>query len=924
MGVTDTAPRYTREQVAAAQARYLERKREGQARSKLARQSPHVLRATGMRITRMSSDRMRALAGNRQSWQSLAWGYRDMIGELRFGLQFRARAISKTRFYVAELLDGDDDEPIAVELRNERDDDGEPTERAQRVTLSEDICLAAEQELKRLPLDAGMSFTGIWSENFDVAGDCWLYGREDPDTGEDVWEIRAFDAVEIQGDQVTIKDELDQPRRVDLSENSGEELYRLWIQHPRTPRLADSALNACMDSLEDITLAGREMRAASRSRIAANGIAFFPEGFLERQNVKDDDETTKEDAFVTDLSATFLAPISNEGDAGAVVPAVMFASLEDIEGFRFVRFDRETSPELIQRLDRALSRMAQSIDIPPEIITGMAEVNHWSAWQIDAATFTHYLEPSIRIMADSLTVAYLRHKLRTLGFPQEEIRRIRVWYNAGQITENPNRRQDALDAYDRVAIGSPALRDALGFNDQDAPTAEEILQIIAAKNGMDTALAAQILAWAAEQEGADLPPTQIAPAPQQRGLPAAPPAQPDDTGVGGTGAPDTAPTGITASATPPLPYVVDIELGRDLAEYERVLRDRVLLAADAAIERAIERASNRLRSKAQADQELVASLRPRPVREWAMVIGREQALGLGADVAFLLREAWDELRDKFTQWTGEAISKIAERVGKLLNVDTSSTSARARISRALAARVGPAWEKFADQLNEHVARRLFGETGPVAADGEEPTVTLPPGLVRAVLADIGGLPDTAAGIGPRGTIPSGEALTGLTDGTIVAGELGAHDVHLLGREWRYNPLLERNTFLPHHDLDGVRFTSWTDSKLATDIAHAWIGKHYRPGDHAGCLCDSVPAYLVRTGTTRLTPLAPGTPAEVDSAMSTQLRERLAQPSQAMAELIVLAESDDRAGRRGTSAQVARDQWLEIQAMQRQYLNGATA
>jgi hypothetical protein len=59
----------------------------------------------------------------------------------------------------------------------------------------------------------------------------------------------------------------------------------------------------------------------------------------------------------------------------------------------------------------------------------------------------------------------------------------------------------------------------------------------------------------------------------------------------------------------------------------------------------------------------------------------------------------------------------------------------------------------------------------------------------------------------------------------------------------------------------------------------------------------------------------------EKALADQLRERLAQPSQDMAYLIELAESDDRAGRHFTVAQQQRDQWLEVQRLKTKFLNG---
>lgn len=935
-----------------------ERHRAAQTEFKYARDRPRVLRAAGIKIERMSSERLRAVAGQKQRWQSLAWGYRDMIGELRSALEFRAQAISRVKFYAAEIVE-EDDEPVALALRNERGEDGRLTERASKVTLDERLCAAAEAELARLPLDAGDAFVGVWSENFDVAGECWLHGREDPDTREEAWEIRSIDDVDVQGSNVTIKDELGQPRVVDLSPDSGEELYRLWRKHPKSPYLADSSLNACLDSLEDIVLVARELRAASRSRIASNGIAFIPEGMTEMKNQREDDEREPRDAFIADFTAAIVAPISNEGDAGGIAPLVVVGTREDIAAVRIERLEREDSPTLIQKMDKGLARMGQSIAVPPEIITGLAGVNHWTAWQIDVSTFRYYLEPGIRLMCDSLTGCFLRRVLIAQGFPVDKVNRLRIWFDAGAITENPNRRQDTLDALDHQLIGPRTGRKELGFNEGDAPTAEEVLQMIAAKAGMDATAATQILAWGAAQQGAEIPqgldePRQVESS-VRRGLPPAR-SSPDATGVGGTGAPGLNASiletetstdvlrypedGFVATAAKPEStkytplWTLDSLLGLHLADIERGLRDQTLLAADAAITRALERAGSRLRAKAQKNPELTASLRRKPVTQWAMTMGRDEAFALGADVRFLLREAFTQLGEKFTEWTHRAINAMVTRILAFLKIQPDTPRGRAMAERmrgAMGGRIDGAWSRLHAQLEAHTEKLMFDGQGEPVADGESADLNVPPDLVRQALAIIGGLPETAAGVDGTGRVPTGEPFTGMADGTAVTGELDAQGIVPFGREWKYNPELERNTFIPHFDLNGERFTSWTDDVLKVPLEYAWIGEYFRPKDHKGCLCTTSVTYAVpdQTGRERFKQTVrddePGAAfvneQRWEDGLADQLRERLRQPSQDMAYTIELAELDDRAGRRFTVAQQTRDQWLEVQRLSAQFLNG---
>lgn len=853
----------------------IERLRQSFDRVRYARSAPSVLRASGIKIAKMSAENMRIVAGNRQPWQSLAWRYRDMIGELRFGLRYRSNALSRVRFYVAEIID-DDDEPIPVSLRH--DDD---PEKAQRVTLPDDFCRAAEEELNRLPLDAGYEFLGIWSENFDVAGDCWLHGYTNPLTGDEEWKIRSVESVDVQGSNLTIKNELGQPRKINLDE---EELYRLWIPHPAHPHLGDSALNALGDVLEDICLIGRELRAVSRSRIMANGILFVPESMATTKNVRDEDDTPdgRRNQWMANLEAAMLAPIANEGDAGGVVPIVLTGTREDIEAVRYERLQREESEILLDKLKTSLGRMGNSLDIPPEILTGMADANHWTAWQIDNSTFRHHLEPSIRLMVDALTGSFLRTALKASGFPAELLKRVRIWYDAGQITENPNRRQDALDALDRILIGPAAGREALGFNDGDAPTPEEALQLIAAKNGVDQSTAAAILTWAARQDGAtDLPafpaPAQLPPG-QPQPVPPAGQAEPDDAAPGGAGVPSTAPEGIAASATPEPHtialtaasvldgYRLDETAARDLADVDTALRDQILAAADQAAQVALRRAGSRLRSKTTSPKLTDAvrtELSTMAVQHWAAHLGRDRCAALKADQGFLLAGAWEGLAGKFGTWVRGGIGRVVKRVLRMLKLTPDSLEGRAvarSMQAQMEARIDTAWAHLQDGLDGHLSKLMFGESVDLQR-GEGGEFDIPATLVRDALAEVGGLDET----GPGNRAPG--ASNGLGNGSTVRGTLDDRGALHVGLEWRYG-MEPRNTFHPHERLDGQRFLAWTDDVLATEPGDAWIGPFYHPGDHGGCMCSWFTVYALPTGGT------PGVVFDRQSLRDGAVREHL--------------------------------------------------
>jgi hypothetical protein len=911
--------------------------------------------AAGVRIQPSTSpDQLRALAATRSGWQSQAWAYRDLIPELRGALKFRANNISRVKFYVAQVNpDPDDDEPIALSLRN-----SDSEEKRKRVTVSPALAAAAEAELARLPLENG-AFLSRWSENQDVAGECWLHGFVDQETGEESWKIRSTSEIEVSPDarSVILKDPalLGAQRQLDLGRpgNNGqiipgtEELYRLWVEHPQYSHQADSACLAMLNVLEDVVLIGRELRAVSRSRIMSNGILKVPRGLTLPINTREDTDEGDDEKFSRDLQYALVVPISNEGDAGGVSPVMVTGDLKDLEGLEHIRLEREDSPQLLEKQSAALSRMGNGLDIPPEVVTGLADVNHWTAWQIDISTARNYIEPGVRLMVDSLTFAFLRAGLRAQGFSLEEIRQLVVWYDISPVTENPNRRQDAIDARKTGDIGPAAFRKALGFNDEDAPTPEEMLWMVAMTSGMDQSAAMAIMTWFARREAdgnLDLPdlsalpgvkvPAAIGSGPEADATPPAGPGDAPGTAPGG-GAGESAPTngtpgqpafaglsgqpsptvhtGLTAAAAPPMPdYRLALDEARRLMETDRAIRDQVLQAAEAALQRALEKAGSRLRSKATANRELSLTLRGQDPLTVLRMVGRQQAFALGGTDEHLLAEAFRELEDKFVALVTAGISAIVDRVLKMLGLKRDSRrggAAAKRMTERMSKRIDEGWAHLHATLQDRARELMFSDGDPETEEGELVDGAVPHYAVRRALAVVGGLPESSGGLDDLGRSVTGEPVGGLANGDTVTREMEEAGAVELGYLWVYGITPQKRKFDPHWDLEAERFASWTDPKLDTLTVYngrfAWVGPYFRPGDHGGCMCDYVPAYAI--------------PEYAD-----QVDERLRVPTEQMAQLLKLAAEDDAAGRTDTTAQHERDRWQHIQKLQARFIKGGAA
>lgn len=875
-----------------------------------------VLRAAGARIDLTNRASVQLLVGTKQVWQTDAWLYRDKIPELRFGAKFIANAIGRVQFIGAMTSENGAD-PVPFWKK--------PPD------LDPALAQAVEDELARLPFSSGTKFQGKMAENNDIAGEFWLHGWTDAITGRERWEVLSVDEVVVAPDgTISLKNGRGQIRHIVQAAN--EEIIRMWVQHPRFSEYADSPLRALMDVCQEIILNGRERRAVSRSRFSSNGILLIPEGLSLSSSTSSPDDPGDADTnpFIAELTAAMAAPINNEGDPGGVVPAVIQGNPDDLDKVRLIRLDREDSQVILSKLDNAIGRLGTGLDIPREILSGMGDSNHWSAWQIDASTYRYHIDPRCRLLADGLTEGFLWPALAARGqFTPEQIATVQVWFDATSLTENPNRTQDAKDAYDRAAIGGKSLRDALGFGDEDAPNQDEMLRQIALRTGMDPITAGSLLQRMLEPGKPIIYPTRDTNTtrddtngPAQTSaqtstskplaLPATPstpsgnaPAAVPQTGQGSTA--PAAPSSVAASALAEFllaaaehqnrpDWRVNIEASRELMEIERNLRDRLIVAADAAMARVLERAGSRVRSRTNGKPDVRAKLEGYAVEEFAAILTEQGVMELGLDLDALLAGAFDELKRKFVDWATLGASRAARVALKLLGLSATSDDGKRvtqRIESELGGRVDGAWQRFSGGLRKLAAKHLYSPPG-LPEKGEHNGTTVPTSLVRDALADVGGtLPGAAHNEAPQGGLTLGETVS-----TAIRDE-GGQDV---GYEWVYGITTLDREFHPHAALDGLRFSGWRDQKLSTalDPEGAWVGDFFHPGDHSGCMCDYVPVWAIPEYKADLEALQVNSPnAESDRQ---------------------LADLDRAAGRHNTTAALAAAERERIQELQQRFID----
>jgi hypothetical protein len=420
-------------------------------------------------------------------WQAEAWEYYDAIGEIKYAFNLVASVVSRIRIYAASV-DEPSQAPVAV--HESRIIDARLASAADRAVSRLDSAYGGQPGLLK---DAAL--------NLSVAGECYLVQMPARrSTGQpESWDIRSVDEVLTDprgGYKVIGRREQGVGQGapggnaggygvVDLNENAF--VGRIWRSHPRYTDEADSSLRGLLDLCAELLLLNRTFRATARSRLNA-GALYLPDGLsVAAQGDPDypyDSEDgieagftaeEAEDEFEEQLIDAMTTPIRDEESASAVVPLIIRGPAELGDAIKQFKFERSFDPALAERSDRVLERIMQGLDIPKDVVSGMANVKYSNALQIDEALYKAHIEPLMLLIVDALTVVYLRPYLRANGYSESDVDRLVIWYDPSAVSTRNDRASDANEGFDRGAISYDTWRRAHGFSDQDAPTPDELI-----------------------------------------------------------------------------------------------------------------------------------------------------------------------------------------------------------------------------------------------------------------------------------------------------------------------------------------------------------------------------------------------------------------------------------------------------------------
>lgn len=734
------------------------------------------------------------LLARRQQWQPLCWDYFDTVPQVKYSMRFLGNALSRVRLFVGEM--------------DPNDPDGEPSP----------VDDAGIQNLLA-PLRGGaFGYADILRPltiNLEVPGECYLVGiaeRTEVDaagveqiTQPEEWSIRSSDEVTFREGRAELKRGPSDNQPIKLGD--ADFVARIWIPHPRWSQLPDSPVRGVMNACEELLMIERTVRATSRSRATGAGVLLLPSELSHGPQDPTTDDAS-DDPFLDELIEALVTPIQDEGHANAVVPLLLRGDAASLKEVRHLVLERTLDSGLADRTERALKTLSQGLELPVEVILGIADVNHWSAWQIEESTFKAHVEPLCLLECAALTTAYLIPRAKAAGVAPDRLERLVVWYDPTRLVIRPNRSDDAKWAHEHYLISDEAGRRELAFDDDDKPDDAEVARRIA------------------QSQLRPMPVTNVdEPAPAQN------PEIPEEAPAEGEAVEGSA--ALLAAARGPNVR----NLGARLAGMDRELRRALQVAAEGYLRRALERIGMTLRRKVQGNREVRAVVASVPAMRVASHLGREVVAALGYDEQAVLDEAFEDLAPQFDEWV------LGAQEGGLRLVPDLSDAEREAARDRMAADRAEAWQWFRSALIDLGAERIYDPNPEPPAEGEfTASAFVPFGIVREAVARAGGAMGEHAGTiqaAARRGIPTTHRALGAATGWLLRALFAKKQVVVEGYEWEYGAFPRTNPFEPHEMLDGEFVTDFDDERLANSDSFP-PEPYYAPGDHDGCICDLVP------------------------------------------------------------------------------------
>lgn len=566
----------------------------------------------------------------RENWQQDAYSFTEAIGEVGYVLNLKANMLARCR--------------IRPEVRVPGTDEWVETDDP-RVLRVLDAFRPPEGEQGELLRQGAL--------HYEIAGEAYLTGTPIVDERNRpaglLWEFLSTLELKVEkGGRVTRNPWGGSQGKGEVE--SDAYVARLHHRDPRYSQRADCPMRRVLPICRELVLLTQVIDAIAKSRLSAGllyvpwEVSFGPDNEWENPG----NPESGADEFEEELARHINSPIEDRTAASSLIPLLMRgpAFIKDKpakELIGLIDLTRQLDGLYKELREEALGRLASGLDINPEVMTGKSSLNHWTGYNVDAAFIAEHVVPLGDVLVGFSTSAYLRPMLTIFeGMDPEEAKWFRFALDVSPITAETDLSDNATTGFQFEIVSEEAWVRHNGLDEADMPSDEERLRRTLER-----------LLYAQPTLGPAILPVLY---PENDALKKAL----DQWEVG-----PSVPGGAQASPFPAVSGPPPRSGGQQppnvprLADIDPTTLQVVLAAADRDLDRALERAANRLISRCNGiDRAAADRLRSSRRVEVLTLAGPELAMRAGLGREELFSGCWDDLSARVAEWLRVALEKL--------------------------------------------------------------------------------------------------------------------------------------------------------------------------------------------------------------------------------------------------------------------------
>ena len=387
-----------------------------------------------------------------QNWQYKAYEYYDEVPEVYYGANFIGNCLARIRLVGAE---------VAKNL-------GDPPKESTKKFLTE----AVKNFTNTRAGQAGL--LRRFGQNMFLAGEIYIHGEVKDDETQN-WEV--YSTIELKGDNLSGYTLQNQTGGDIINIRRDALITRVWKEHPKRSYDPDSAMKTCSKQCEKLLLLEKQDMSIAKSRFAGAGLLLIPSEIIptgvvdEEGNIDDDPNHSP---FIINIQEAMIAPVIGDEDPADVVPSFITGQSEFLKQIRHLTMEKPLNEHSDSQKTGIVRRMATAMDLPNEVLLGLQDTNHWTAWQIKEETFQTHIRPVVEMICNSITVGYLWPQLKKAGI--DNYKDYLIWYDDSNLVARPDKSVAAQKAFEGLALSEEAYLREMGFTEDDAPNEEEFLR----------------------------------------------------------------------------------------------------------------------------------------------------------------------------------------------------------------------------------------------------------------------------------------------------------------------------------------------------------------------------------------------------------------------------------------------------------------